>query len=771
MTTITVSSVDLERIEISKGIADEVKETAPMETFEEEESSAWVPRSKGTLETFDQEDTDQPSDEEKEMMEEKELNVQEVGDEDEEALLTEDSYSLLYTSEYCSRTALFAWFSIGLQGGLLLVTFLDLFNTSPEGNETNGSSNRMEIPAGATWEVMIAQFLGMLLTAMVMAADGDLVKGVTQLIKGYDPKIQVQSPHASRFRWLMTGLLQSFFGLILLFDSFVLSMQSATVIDLSLNLTALHFIQEVDEMAFNLAADSGLFGPKVTEDCEHVRNLKGYSSPASRGRKLNLRRGLILLMTIGLLIPYFLVITQQSNGDHVCDNVYIQFGDEYIPKMAHYSGPFRSQGNQVTDRHNQRNYYVDETNAYKLAYCDTDNFWTISERESRACHFLFRSAETETFDVIEAADLDWFVDTADTGVIDVDWLKIICNDCNTEETCLEKNGVCKDGKCECHEARFGINCQFEEKCTNFALDQRTRDGLATIPGTNSFLEKEYVSLRWDDIPEATPMFYDRPIYVPVSETNVSLQADNIDSFIIFTGRRWALYAIPDEDLALVVAETGIPANWSNKEFNNYFYELNVSSPTHFDALQNLTGYLNNYFPIFFSSPLNYGETIFGFDPSQTTWLLATTPYDDSNPIIPAFPDDGQPVSARFLCTDCVGQEKNCLNGGRCSADINMCVCPAYYKGFQCERLMDCVGADGCSGEGKCNKETRTCNCNEGSYGSLCQFGKGASAVQDLFLCNECRWASMGRGSCNNTFAQECSCKKGYGGKYCNETAG
>lgn len=151
-------------------------------------------------------------------------------------------------------------------------------------------------------------------------------------------------------------------------------------------------------------------------------------------------------------------------------------------------------------------------------------------------------------------------------------------------------------------------------------------------------------------------------------------------------------------------------------------------------------------------------------------MLATTPYNYSNPIMPAFPDDEQPVSARFLCTDCVGQESNCMNGGRCNGDINMCVCPAYYKGFQCERLMDCVGAEGCSGEGTCNPQTRTCKCNDGSYGSLCQFGKGANAVPDKFLCNECRWASSGHGSCNSPFAQECKCDEGYGGKYCNETA-
>ena len=66
------------------------------------------------------------------MKEEKDLPIREVEEDDEENLLSEDAYSLLYTAEFCSRTALFAWFSIFLQGGMLLVTFLDLFDTGSE---------------------------------------------------------------------------------------------------------------------------------------------------------------------------------------------------------------------------------------------------------------------------------------------------------------------------------------------------------------------------------------------------------------------------------------------------------------------------------------------------------------------------------------------------------------------------------------------------------------------------------------------------------------
>ena len=162
--------------------------------------------------------------------------------------------------------------------------------------------------------MMIAQFIGMLVTAMVMAAEGDLVIGATQLISGFDPRMQEMSPHATWLRWYLTGILQCLVGCLLLFDSFVLSMQSEAVIDLVLNLTALHFIQEIDEMAFSIAAESGLFGEAVEETCEHVQNLKKFTTPEQRERKKNLRRGIVLFMVCGLLAPYFLIVVWQNSG-------------------------------------------------------------------------------------------------------------------------------------------------------------------------------------------------------------------------------------------------------------------------------------------------------------------------------------------------------------------------------------------------------------------------------------------------------------------------
>jgi len=78
-------------------------------------------------------------------------------EEDLEKVLTEDIYSLLYTSPLCGLTYVFAFVIFALQAGLLLLIFIDLVDMSSEPNETNDTSNRLNLPVGAELEVTIAQ--------------------------------------------------------------------------------------------------------------------------------------------------------------------------------------------------------------------------------------------------------------------------------------------------------------------------------------------------------------------------------------------------------------------------------------------------------------------------------------------------------------------------------------------------------------------------------------------------------------------------------------
>lgn len=679
---------------------------------------------------------------------------------EQEPIFGEDAYSLIGTSPIFSQSAAFAWFVIVLQGGMLLVTLLDLIDLDEEAYSINGVVNRMQIPAGASIYVTVSQFLGLLLTVLVMAAEGDLVLGASQLIKGYHKRLQEKNPNVTYGKWLFTGIFQAFMGSLLLLNSFILSMRSTTVIDLALNLTALHFLQEFDEKAFEIATETGLLGDVIKEECEKVQELVHYTTPKKRRRYIVWKRIIIGLMSIGLLAPYFVVLSWQNNGRFLCDTLYIQFGDAFFPEMAHYSGLFYHQGFKLGDRKDGRVYYVDSTETFKMGYCQSEQGWTISRLEDSTCEYLFKSPETDTYDVIQVANLDWVVSTRTSGDVMATWFKVKCNDCS-EDTCNSEYGYCNEEgtECLCKEGRFGVNCEHKEHCMWFALDQTTRGGMASIPGTAPLLTQEYVSASF----RSNLSFYDRPIYLPSKHDTAMAEVD-VDSFIVFTGRRWIIYAIPDERRANLVNAYGKPTNWTNSNFYKDF-ERYTSKESHFEALEYLQSELINYFPVFFSTPMDYGEDSDAGDPRNVNWMSAKDVVS-ADAVVPRRPDEKKHLTASLLCSDCGPQSlTGCQNGGYCASN-GECICRAFYAGFQCERVKDCVEAGGCNGAGTCNRVTRTCECEEGSFGTLCQLG--VNKLEDEFLCTHCNL--HGQGEClNGTFSQECTCQEGYYGVFCNET--
>ncbi|CAB9505496.1 EGF_like [Seminavis robusta] len=704
----------------------------------------------------------------------------EYGEEEEdgevEQALTEDAYSLLYTADFFSRTAFFAITVVLLQAGMLFLTLLDLIDTNPKGeeNKTNGVSNRLNVPPGATTYVTIAQFLGMVLTVMLMAVEGDIVVGFSQLLEGYDDGILHDMPNATFLRWLVTGLMQLMVGVILVLDSFILSMKSTTVIDLVLNLTALYFVQEVDEIAFQLA-DMGILSSGIQEDCEKVKNLKQVSPPEFIERRRFCKRVLLILLLIGLIVPYAIVVSWQTNGVYLCNHVYIQFGDAFLPEMAYYSGQFHQQGFGWADRVNDRVVYIDDSEKLKLAYCNSETAWTISWANTlSSCDYIFKSSNTDTFDVAEVDN--WVVKTTTTGDVPVDWLKLVCNDCNPE-LCNEAYGDCKVdnspgsrlNKCECKSKdRQGLNCELSASCLYFSLDARTTDTLAAQPGGYFLAETEFVDLRvvpgFDD---GITMMHHRYIYAPLDdfEDGSPVVADNITTFMLFSGRRWVIYTLPE----------GSSEKLAKDEFMTFLRD-NDPANRPVEMLKNISITYPHFIPLFFSSPVNYGGEEY-IRESGNGWVI-TQPVSNYT-VLPREADDNQPLPATYLCSDCSTDPDLCQNNGIC--DSGVCHCSYFFWGPNCERAFECrefglidekSNKTGCYFEqGNCNPVTRLCeDCDHGTFGNLCQYGgPNALSDQDQLFCAQCE-ASYGSDddwACN-VHTKDCPCLPGYTGDLCED---
>ena len=180
-----------------------------------------------------------------------------------------------------------------------------------------------------------------------MIVESDLVQGFSSLIEGYDPTIRQIQPGATWLRWYavvsfwcfrsqwnnLTWLLgsmhcinrvaksvfQMVVGLVLVIDSFILSMQTTDVIELILNVTALFFIQEIDDIAFKLA-ETGTLSVPVLDDCIKLKNLKRELPKAVQKRRTLGQQVLMVVLIIGLMVSYGVILSWQLTGLLLCNH-------------------------------------------------------------------------------------------------------------------------------------------------------------------------------------------------------------------------------------------------------------------------------------------------------------------------------------------------------------------------------------------------------------------------------------------------------------------
>ena len=254
----------------------------------------------------------------------------------------------------------------------------------------------------------------------------------------------------------------------------------------------------------------------------------------------------------------------------------------------------------------------------------------------------------------------------------MDWLVLTCSDCN-ESLCRPTEGECVENECVCHDGRLGLSCEFETKniCPALGLDRRSKGDLATLSFANLFVRKEYKRLEVD---VGADTLYDRPIYVSTDQVGNELF---VDLFIIFSGYRWIIYGVPQEETSETLVREFLAFLESNDPVNRPLETLhNIST----DALP--------YFqPILFSYPVQFGTQGHDVDPSTTRWVLAEK--DPTLRLIGARPSQNQRVPASFLCSRCNNETNACLNDGLCQENrICNCTDPVNnfqsYEGFACE---------------------------------------------------------------------------------------
>ncbi|CAB9500558.1 neurogenic locus notch homolog protein [Seminavis robusta] len=681
-----------------------------------------------------------------------------------EKALTEDIYSIMYTAEPMSLAFFFAVLVFLIQFTILVLIFIDLVHTTDDPpTSSNGEINRISIPVDVDRTVHIAQGLSVILIINFTAKDGDLIRGCSRFFNGYDHEHINDHPGATKIKWVMSSLLQASSGVFMIIDLFMLLMQSTTVVGLCLNFAALHFVQDIDDVAFAVA-ETGLTGRRIQQEVKGVGDI--MTTAANKKRTLWMRRILMVTIVIVLYICWAVLTSWQLFGKFACDELFIQFGDAYDPDLALYSGRFLAQGRQSS-----RTKYVDLSGTYKMRYSRSNKAWVLEPNSLEKGPVVIMSSQTDSFDVTTVADQTWFHNTT-AGFAPVDWFALSCHEC--ENRCHQDRGKCENQVCICKEGFFGMSCEIETpECPHYAIDFRTRGTLGNIPGGSFFFDKLFAS---PDFAPANNMsrleFNGRFVYLPYNPNWLRLSEDyKVQNFMLFTGRRWMILGTQLESDALA---------WI--DFLNFMNATILSdNPSPAGKLQ-LLAKSPDYHPIFYSSPVDLSTPTWAYDPSTVTWVFVKP---QKNPEESLFfgtkPDDDDRLSAQFLCSACAYQNRTeglgtCGNGGRCTitlpeSGLGFCECSPFYTGFQCEYVYDCNEL-GCFNGGTCDKITGSCKyCFKGAHGNICQNPPPPAVEQEPFFCSDTVFSFS---ACKNhqacdPFQLKCTCEPPFYGEYCQES--
>eukprot|EP00978_Attheya_sp_CCMP212_P037983 scaffold183906_cov55-Attheya_sp.AAC.1 len=154
-----------------------------------------------------------------------------------------DTFSLMFVCNIKSLGFTYSVFFFALQVAILVLISINVLLDAPDGNPLN-------VPVGTRVDVIAAQVLALfvsLITQSDFLATFDLIN-----VK-YDDTVLSLFEQASRTKWIVSNICRFFVGVLSIAISFILIVQSTTVIELFFNFAAVQFVSELDNIAFHLA--------------------------------------------------------------------------------------------------------------------------------------------------------------------------------------------------------------------------------------------------------------------------------------------------------------------------------------------------------------------------------------------------------------------------------------------------------------------------------------------------------------------------------------
>lgn len=202
--------------------------------------------------------------------------------------------------------------------------------------------NPCQIPANVESSVRASQFLSLVYSICVQ---GGVISSLYTFRNGYDEEMLRKSfpdcakhPIALRIRWYIAVGLILFMGLVAQGLTFVLIMQSSTVLGVLLNYAAVTFVSTIDDRMFYLGK-RGWLGQEVEKQVRLVR-LADEVDPKPTWYNRLAHTMMLLLIFGSLVVSWVIVVSRQTNGEYLPHKIYINFDDESNAALGTFNGIF-----------------------------------------------------------------------------------------------------------------------------------------------------------------------------------------------------------------------------------------------------------------------------------------------------------------------------------------------------------------------------------------------------------------------------------------------
>eukprot|EP00978_Attheya_sp_CCMP212_P002970 scaffold6079_cov66-Attheya_sp.AAC.3 len=459
-----------------------------------------------------------------------------------------DTFSLMFICNIKSLGFAYSLFFFALQVTILVLIGVNILKNAPDGNPLN-------VPVGTSLDVVWAQVLALLVSLITQS---DFMATFDLINFKYDDIVLSLFEGATHTKWIVSNICRFTIGVLSIGISFILIVQSTTVIELFFNFAAVQFVSELDNIAFQLAYK----GYMAIGDLEQAtrklinqvqfwqRNMVAFPRIKRRIPVKWLRISIFSLHAVILYSFWFVVRYKQATGQYlhsICQSFDVNFGDKVSNLCTADScffynvtdpnnvrelpyGPFSGIYEVYHDNHDNfvwkggrpvyytRNIEIgDGSHPGKFSYCKNEKAWVftidgVRKAFSDKCNWLLRSPKTEAYSLGDVPTTGWSIWTDDALVPADPHFELSCAECESDVDCSYLHGSCEKKICVCDPSWTGRNCQTSFYCSTLHSELSFSNGGVTKTSPND--SKAFLHLKGVAYKER-PVYYSYMVNMPI----------------------------------------------------------------------------------------------------------------------------------------------------------------------------------------------------------------------------------------------------------------